>query len=121
MHKLDQFIMEWRRTMKAMPNVHPQTLDELENHVRQRVSELVHSGVPEEEACRRAAAELGSPESMAAEFRKLRPVTWLPVKVVTALGLMLAVADARFLFGGSIVRISRDLLLGVHVFTVTLG
>jgi hypothetical protein len=121
MHNLEPFIIEWRRTMKAVPNIHPQTLDELESHVRQTVAELVQSGVPEAEACRRAAAELGSPETMAAEFLKLRPAAWLPVKVVTALGVTLAVGLAWWLFGRSGARTSSDLLLGVHVFTVTLG
>jgi hypothetical protein len=121
MPNLEQFIIEWRRTMQAVPNVHPRTLDELENHVRQTVADLVQSGVPEAEACRRAAAELGSPETMAAEFRKLRPTAWLPVKVVTILGLMLAVGLVWWLFGRSGTRTSTDLLLGVHVLTVTLG
>ena len=67
MHNLEQFIIEWRRTMKAVPNVHPKTLDELENHLRETVAQLVQSGVPEAEACQRAAAELGSPETMAAD------------------------------------------------------
>src|SRR6478735_5285047 len=121
MPNLEQFIIEWRRTMKAVPNVHPQTLNELENHVRQTVAELVQAGIPEAEACQRAAAELGSPETMAAEFRKLRPTAWLPVKVVTALGVMLAVGLPWWLFGRSGARTSSDLLLGVHVFAVTLG
>ena len=122
MHNLEQFIIEWRRTMKAVPSVHPQTLDELENHLRQTVAELVQSGVPEAEACQRAAAELGSPETMAAEFRKLRPAAWLPVKVVTALGVMLAMGlPLWLLFGRPGARTSTDLQLGVHVVTVTLG
>jgi hypothetical protein len=120
MPNLEAFILQWRQAMSTAPQLKRETLDELESHLRELLAEFIRAGMPEAEACQRAAAELGSPETVAAEFQKLRPPPWLPVKVVTGFGIIAAVALAVWLLA----RASRpggDFLLAAHVFTVTVG
>ena len=120
MHNLEQLIAEWRKTMMTAPNVGPETLDELENHLRENVDQLVRSGMSKPEAFQRAVAQLGSAPTIASEFQKLDQSTWLPVKVAIGVGVAVALALVGFLFarfeGGR-----SSFLLACHVFTVTLG
>jgi hypothetical protein len=92
MPNLETFLAQWRQSFAEAARLNPKTLDELESHLRERIEQLIHSGLPEPEACQRAAAEFGSPGNLAAEFRKLRPASWLPVKIVTSAAIALAVA-----------------------------
>jgi hypothetical protein len=120
MHNLENSIAEWRKTMMAAPDVGRETLDELENHLRENVDQLIRSGMTEPEAFQRAVTQLGGAPKIAAEFQKLDQCTWLPVKVITGIGVMAALVlpillIARFDSG----RLS--FLLAAHVFTVTLG
>src|SRR3954466_8014579 len=96
MPNLEQSIAEWRRTMMTAPNVGPETLDELENHLRETIEELVSSGVGDTEAFQQAASLLGTPEKVAAEFKKLAPTGWFPAKaakvLLVALGLITSLA-----------------------------
>ncbi len=120
MHDLESRIAEWRATFAVAPGVGCETLDELESHLRETMDRLVDSGMTETEAFRIAVAQLGSLRTIASEFGKLDPPTWLPVKMVTGLGCPATLALAVFLgirFGGR----GPDLLLGVHVFAVTTG
>src|SRR6185503_11832213 len=120
MHELERRIAEWRKTMAVAPNVGPETLDELENHLRENVDRLVRSGMTEAEAYQRAVTELGAAPAIASEFEKLDHGTWLPVKLITGFGAVEALALAILLF----VRLDAgrlSLLLASHVFMVTLG
>jgi hypothetical protein len=121
MPNLESFLSQWRQTLSAAHHLTQETLDELESHLRERIAQLVHSGLPEADACQRAAAELGSPETIATEFRKLDASPWLPVKIATGLGVALALAVATFLLVRDFTRPGAGILLAVHVFTVTLG
>ena len=120
MPSLEHLIADWRKTMTAAGKVSPETLDELENHLRENVDALVRSRITESEAFHRAAAQLGGAAALASEFQKLDPSTWWPVRVVVAIGLVLAVALGILLFAHFDPRRS-GLLLAAHVFTVTLG
>ncbi|SRR6266571_1841422 len=120
MHNLEKSIAEWRNTMMAAPKVSHETLDELENHLREHVEQLVESGMTEPEAFQRAVTQLGGAPAIAAEFQKLDQSTWLPAKVITGTGVAAALAmaillTARFDAG----RLS--FLLASHVFLVTIG
>jgi Cytochrome C assembly protein len=120
MPNLEQRIAAWRKTMMGAAEVQPETLDELENHLRESVDQLVRSGLPEREALQRAVAQLGSASKIASEFQKLNQTSWLPVKVTAGLGISAAFAMAVLLF--TRVEIGRlSLLLASHVFSVTLG
>ena len=54
MHNLDQSIAEWRKDMSRTRGLGPDTLDELESHLRETIHALVESGIPETEAVQRA-------------------------------------------------------------------
>jgi len=97
MHNLEQLIAEWRKTMMTEPNVGRETLDELENHLRENVDRLVRSGMTEPEAFQRAVTQLGGAPAIAAEFQKLDQSTWLPAKVITGTGVAAALAMAILL------------------------
>jgi hypothetical protein len=119
MHNLEQLITEWRKTMGTAPNVSSQTLDELENHLRENVNQLVRAGMTEAEAFERAVTQLGSAPAMASEFQKLNQSTWLPVKVVAGLGVTTALLLIFLVTSRDNFR--SDFLLATHVFTVALG
>ena len=120
MHNLEKLIAEWRKTMMAAPKVSHETLDELENHLRENVDHLVRSGMTGPEAFQRAVTQLGGAPAIASEFQKLEHSTWLPVKVITGIGVLAALAMpilliARFDAG------QLSFLLASHVFMVTIG
>ena len=121
MPDLESFLSQWRQTLLAAPNLTAETLDELESHLRERVAQLVHSGLPEAEACQRAAAELGSPETIATEFGKLHALPWLPAKIMSGLGVALALVLATVFLGRPFTQPGADTLLAVLVFTVSVG
>lgn len=120
MHNLETSIAEWRKAMLAAPGASPETVDELEGHLRENVQQLVRSGVAEPEAFQRAVAQLGAARAVMSEFQKLEHSTWLPVKVVTGIGLIVAIGAAVVLLAKLDVP-ARQLLLAAHAFTVTLG
>jgi len=120
MHNLERSITEWRKTMMAAPAVSHETLDELENHLRENVEQLVRSGITEREAFLHAVKQLGGAPAIASEFRKLDQSTWLPVKLVMGFGLMLAVAMMIFVIA-QLDAGRMNFLLAGHVFAVTLG
>jgi hypothetical protein len=117
MHNLEKLIGEWRKPM--MTKVGPETLDELENHLRENVEQLVRSGMTEAEAFQRAVTQLGGAPAIASEFQKLNEPAWLPAKVVTWLGAGVALL-LIFLFARSN-NLRSDFLLASHVFCVSLG
>jgi len=59
MHNLQKLLMEWRKTA-VTPNVSAETLDELETHLREKVDQLVGSGMTVSDAFPRAVEELGA-------------------------------------------------------------
>src|SRR5262245_54917235 len=120
MHNLEQLIADWRKTMTTRGSVGRETLDELENHLRENVERLVGSGMNDVEAFQCAVTQLGSPPKIASEFQKLNQSTWLPVKVAAGMEIAAALLLAIFFFtrGG---RLRSDILLASHVVLVTLG
>jgi hypothetical protein len=120
MRDLEQSIAEWRQTMSAAPNIGPDTIAELETHLRETVEQLMRSGMSEAEAFERAIAQLGPPSKMAAEFQKLNAFTWLPFRIVTAIAGAAALLLSTYMFSAFQHRHS-DLLLATHVYAVTLG
>jgi hypothetical protein len=120
MHNLEQRIAEWRKLTMAKSGVPPETIDELENHLRETTEELVQSGLTEPEAFQRAVKQLGTAPAIGSEFQKLDETMWVPVKVAIGAGVAVALAVAIAL----IARLDSGrttFLLASHVFTVTLG
>jgi hypothetical protein len=121
MSNLETFLAQWRQTFAETARLTPETLDELESHLRERIEQLIRSGLPEPEACQRAATELGNPGDLAAEFRKLSAASWLPVKIVSGVAIVLTLAVPALLIVRPFSGPGAGLLLSVHVFTVILG
>jgi hypothetical protein len=119
MPDLENLITEWRKSLLADRKVSPETVDELEDHLRENMNQFLRSGMTKVDAFKRAVEELGA-ASISAEFQKLERVTWLPMKLVTAIAITAALAIttlviARFDPGRS------GLLLASHVLLVMFG
>lgn len=116
----ERLIAQWRQSMQAASGMTEEAVEELESHLRDTLGELVRTGTPEVEAFHRAVAQLGCPQTVSSEFRKVSRTIWLPVKVVIGIGAAAALAMVFFSLqtagdNGS------GLLLAGHVFTLTLG
>src|SRR5215471_12665498 len=66
-------ILNWLRLRKLESDLDR----ELEYHIDRRVSDLIHSGLPEPEARRRAALELGGATQIREEVRDIWLTRWL--------------------------------------------
>jgi hypothetical protein len=119
MSNLDKLIIEWRHSLLADRKVSPETVDELEDHLRENISRLLRTGITEADAFKCAIQELGGTVALSAEFRKLDGVTWLPVKLVTAIAITAALAIITLVIARFNGR--SDLLLASHVLLVTFG
>ena len=118
MHDLEKLITAWRKS--AAKNINPETLDELETHLRETTERLVGSGVNLAEAFQRALADLGNMPKIASEFRKLHEPLWLPVKLAVGVTALLALFLANFAMARLDSSRSSQ-VLAAHIFTVTLG
>jgi hypothetical protein len=76
MFKLDDAIKKWRREMAQAGVRGEEVLDELENHLREQVAQLINSGVTEEEAFQSASAQLGEGRLLQMEFAKAERERW---------------------------------------------
>jgi hypothetical protein len=75
MFDLEHAIAEWRRNLFLAGIKDPAVLDELENHLRERVASLC-VGLTEPEAFQAAVAQLGDAKNLKREFAKSR--RWFP-------------------------------------------
>lgn len=119
MRNLEQSITEWRQTMLTTPGINRDTVDELENHLRETVDQLIASGLSEKEAFQKAVTKLGSSPELSSEFQKLDTSMWWPVKLIASVNALVALALGIYLytrFGNQ----TSILLLG-HMFTLTMG
>jgi len=120
MHNLNRSIVKWRKDMSRTRGLGPDTLDELESHLRETVHALVESGMPEREAVQRAMKQLGPVGEVSAEFQKLSPATWLPVRIVKVIAGVLSLvllAEMALFFQ----QHDWDAWLCAHVFTLGLS
>jgi len=68
---LEQAIAEWRQRMTAGGIRPPETLDELENHLREDVERRVRAGASEADAFDSAVLTLGDAAALKKEYRKI--------------------------------------------------
>ncbi len=120
MRNLEQSIIEWRQNMLATPGINRDTVDELENHLRESVDQLIASGLCETEAFQKAAANLGPSPALSSEFQKLDTATWWPIKVVAGIEIVTALLLGLLLFRRFDAQPS-GLLLMSHIFAITMG
>jgi hypothetical protein len=120
MRELEDRVAAWRRTLAEALAGSAETLQELEEHLRDEVARRVAAGEAADTAIAAAVEQVGSPAAIAAEFRRMTPVApWLPVR----LAIILLIAGAGWLAGMLIPRAedSLGMLLGLHIAAVTLG
>jgi len=119
MHNLEELIAEWRKSIRSA-QVGDETIDELEDHLREQVGQLVQTGMTEADAFKRAIADFGTASGVALEFRKLGAWDWWPARLVVGLEVAVTVVMALFV-GTRIGGKTSNYLLASHVFAVTLG
>lgn len=117
MRELEEMIAEWRRSLRG--RMREDVIDEIEDHLRQKVTELTaHHDL--QTAFATALRQIGPPAEIAAEFSKVETKLWWPIKLGIAVLCVIAVLTVGFLIGRLRDR-PLGLLLGVHVFTATVG
>jgi putative ABC transport system permease protein len=91
MFDLDNAIREWTGGLRRHDVFEEALIADLELQLRDAAAALKGEGLPDEEAFRRAVAQVGSPEMIAAEYRKNRMLArdrrspWRPARFVPAL------------------------------------
>jgi Clp amino terminal domain, pathogenicity island component len=76
MFNLEQAIAEWRRQMMAAGITGPESLDELEGHLRDDIEQRMRSGSSELDAFESAVQQIGQPTALESEFAKVRATKW---------------------------------------------
>ncbi|HTD85108.1 MAG TPA: cytochrome c biogenesis protein CcsA [Candidatus Binatia bacterium] len=123
MRDLEKQIADWRRSIADASKHRPETLNELETHLRDEIDRLIQAGTPAEDAFTVAFTTLGSPAALCAEFDKLeqlRRAKWKPATFAQWACIAIAVLFALAL----VPRIGHGrmtLLLASHVLTVSVG
>jgi len=120
MFDLDRAIWQWRQQMAAGGVTSSKVLDELESHLRDDIASLVSGGIPEAQAFGLAASRLGGAGVLSAEFKKLRKLLSVPLKIAALLWTGLAAALVAVLLTG-VVPARQSLLLAAHIFCLTAG
>ena len=69
---LDRHLANWRKQFLADSTFYSEEVEELENHVRDGVEHLVETGLSEEDAFYEAIDRLGSPETLRADYKRVR-------------------------------------------------
>jgi hypothetical protein len=123
MFDLEQAILQWRQALGSALGGRTETVEELEDHLRQEVQRFLGLGQTPERAWEAALQRLGTPQQLAAEFAKLpraRPPAWLPALLVQlalgCLGIWLA-----WMLMGKLVHGMMEPVLAGHLFAVTIG
>ena len=105
MFDLNEAIVQWRAALKAQPNFRSSDLDELEDHLREGISDLSGSGLTEEEIFLVSSRRLGKPEDLNGEFAIADPtirrnfrLRWMVTGVLAFIFLWLA-SDVLSNFG----------------------
>jgi hypothetical protein len=108
MFDLDEAVRDWRQRLNDQPDIQEGDLEELEDHLREGVTELQAGGLNDEEAFLIAARRLGDPQVLAGEFAVADPglrrrvrLRWMAIGALAVIALIF-VADivADFSTGG---------------------
>jgi HAAS len=95
---IDQYLQEFARTLRLRSRLSRRVLDEVNDHLREAVKNLVDSGVDPETAARMAIERFGSPAQVVERFETEAPLE-SEVEMMLRYVLM-PVAAMSFLFGG---------------------
>jgi len=67
---MEKAIIQWKKTLRKNEALEDGTIVELESHLRDEIDSLIRSGIGEEEAFEKAAAEIGITDDIGQEFYK---------------------------------------------------
>src|ERR1700683_4242545 len=84
MDTIEKQIQAWRSHMPRA-RLSPETLDELESHLRDDISQELRSGLDAQQAFAAAAQRIGIPSALQNEFGKITSVTRLAARAKNAL------------------------------------
>jgi hypothetical protein len=84
---MEKHISEWRQRMLDAGIKTPEPLGELETHLREEIARQIRLGADEPSAYRAAAAQIGEPAAVKAEFEKVQPGSWNRPIAITAWSL----------------------------------
>jgi putative ABC transport system permease protein len=70
MFDMEKAIIQWKKTLRKNEALEDGTIVELESHLRDEIDSLIRSGIGEEEAFEKAAAEIGITDDIGQEFYK---------------------------------------------------
>jgi Cytochrome C assembly protein len=123
MFDLEAAISQWRRQVESKWIGDQSALAELEDHLREEIAALAHSGHADEEAWREATSKLGDPVAIGHEFSKIDRLPGLDrFAFVLILGAgVLALACLAMMLVKRGPRLVADPMLTIHVVTITLG
>jgi putative ABC transport system permease protein len=91
MFDLEKAVKEWKRALQKHESLEQGLVADLELQLRDTYEALKGEGLEDEEAFRKAAAQVGNPEAIAAEYQKNRSLAldrrrpWRPGRFMPAL------------------------------------
>lgn len=88
MFNLDQAISGWRRQMNAAGIKSPEVLDELESHLREDIERRARGGADISELFHRAVAQFGQPQSLKAEFDRIKERKYMKRGMMIGAGII---------------------------------
>lgn len=119
MFDLEKSIADWRNQMFAA-GIAPAPVEELETHLREDINHLLAAGQSGAEAFGIAAARVGKPRNVVAEFDKTKASLSRPMMIGSLIWTLMAMLLLAFLVSQYANR-KLSLLLVTHIFTVTAG
>jgi hypothetical protein len=108
---LEQALQGFTENCASRPGISPEDARELECDLRERMADLLKTGLREEEAFWRAAREMGSPGELAREFAKENPLALWRERLFWMVWAGFAVSVWGFLTNGALLWLYRELLL----------
>src|SRR5262245_39587046 len=121
MFNLEQAIAEWRKRMVAAGITTPESLDELESHLREEIAQQMELGLDADQAFEAAVEKLGQPGALKGEFAKLKatqralPRKYLRIFCFLAAPLALLSGTWTFLEAG---MVPTERIPGIAVMTI---
>lgn len=132
MFDLNRAVKDWRKALKAQPEIIDSDMDELEDHLREEFDTLKSHGLSDEEAFMVASRRLGPPEDLSGEFAIADPerrrhfrLSWMITGALALVFLWLA-AEMTTNFGAGLfsrfnhVGFIPPLPMGIGWFAATL-
>jgi hypothetical protein len=119
MHEIENLIVKWRASMPK--SISKPSLEEIEDHLRETIAQLVAAGHSEAAAFELAVKQVGPGAEIATEFQNAHAETWWAVK----LGYVIALLGTLGLFAVFLtIGFSSkpwNWLLASHVLTISAG